>query len=133
MILATHDDIEMPHIDWHCTECGAVYSSRGKPDETRCFEGHSTRWEPESDQMEKYIETLESLEVGDGILFAGEGPAALMAPVKEVGEDYVITESIDSPSRKIVWGGGTIKQRRMDRDVEWYDRVYHVNTVEIQE
>jgi hypothetical protein len=83
--------------------------------------------------MEEYIDFLESLEVGDGVLFAGDGPAPLMAPVEEVGEKYVITESIDSPSRKIRWDREEleIEQAALNKEHEFYDRVYHVDTVEV--
>ncbi len=134
MILATRDDIDYPHIDWVCEECGTVYRSSGEPDTDYCAGGnHPAHWKPEEEQMEEYIDLLNSLEVGDGVLFAGDGPAPLMAPVKEVGENYLITESIDSPSRKIRWDGMEleIEQTRMDQDHEHYSTVYHVDTVEV--
>lgn len=137
MILATGDDLNYPHTDWMCSQCGMVYSSHGLPDDSRCLEGHDAAWVPEEGQMESYIEALESLEAGDGVLFAGRGPAALMGPVKEVGDGWVITESIDSPSRKIRWSGGKqgdykIEQANLEREHEMYDRVYHIDTVDIQ-
>ncbi len=133
MILATSNDIDYPHIDWKCSQCGMVYCSAGVPDDNRCLEGHDAAWKPEDQQMEDYIDLLESLEVGDGVLFAGNGPAPLMAPVEEVGENYVITESIDSPSRKIRWDREEleIEQAALNKKHEFYDRVYHVDTVEV--
>lgn len=135
MILATGDDIDYPHIDWVCDECGSVYVSSGVPDTDYCPGGnHPARWIPHDDQMREYIDLMESLEVGDGVLFAGRGPAPLMAPVEEVGENYVIAESLDSPSRKIRWDREEleIEQAALDKEHEFYKRVYHVDTVVVE-
>lgn len=133
MMAATRDDIDYPHIDWKCQTCGMVYSSRGLPDDNRCLDGHDAQWKPENEQMSAYIDILESLEIGDGVLFAGDGPVPLMGPVEEVGENYVITESFDSPSRKIRWDREEleIEQAALNKEYELYDRVYHVDTVEV--
>jgi preprotein translocase subunit YajC len=133
MILATRDDIDYPHIDWECSQCGMVYCSSGLPDDNRCMDGHSAQWRPVDSQMEEYIDLLESIEVGDGVLFAGKGPAPLMGPVAEVGDSYIITESIDSPARKIRWDSDELKieQASLDGENELYDRVYHVDDVEV--
>jgi hypothetical protein len=37
MILATSNDIDYPHIDWKCSQCGMVYCSAGLPDDNRCL------------------------------------------------------------------------------------------------
>lgn len=133
MMLAARSDLEFPHIDWECKECGMVYCSAGYPDDNRCLDGHGAGWKPESDQLEEYISLLESLGVGDGVLFAGNGPAALMAPVEEVGENYVIAESIDSPRRKIRWDSEdlTIEQKQLEEEHAIWQEVYHVDTVEV--
>lgn len=139
MMLATSDDLNYPSVDWCCRACGEVYVSRGVPDDTRCTNGHGAGWIPDADKMAEYVDLLESLEVGDGVLFAGFGPAALMGPVAQVGDGYIITESVDSPARKIRWSeasdidGDTaqIEHARMDRERESYRRVYHVDVVEV--
>ena len=140
MILATSDDLDYPSVDWHCRECGEVYVSRGVPDDSRCLNGHDAGWRPHPDKMGEYVDLLESLKVGDGVLFAGFGPAALMGPVAEVGDRYIITESIDSPARRIRWDrpsevdgeSAQIEHTRMDREHEFYQQVYHVDTVEVK-
>lgn len=136
MILATTDDYDFPHIDWHCKECGMVYCYAGYPPETRCMGGHGAGWRPETDQLLEYIDLLESLEPGDGIVISGRGPATLMGPVESVGDDQLVTESIDSPRRKVRWDRSgtvpTIKWCNADREHELYDDVYHVETVDIQ-
>jgi len=133
MILATADDLNYPSIDWRCRVCEAVYVSRGQPDDRRCLNGHDAGWVPHTDKMKEYVSILQSLEEGDGVLFAGHGPAALMGPVSEVGERYIVTESIDSPARRIRWGPEDceIEQTALNRDHEFYHRVYHVDRVEV--
>lgn len=133
MMLATRDDLEYPSIDWECRTCGVVYVSRGEPDDNRCLNGHDAGWIPEDDQMEEYIDTLKSLEEGDGVLFAGRGPAPLMGPIKKKREGYIITESIDSPERKIWWDEDALEiyQSQHNKEYPTRDRVHHIDTVEI--
>lgn len=139
MILATSDDYELPHCDWHCKRCGMVYVSSGYPDETRCADGHGFGWEIDKSQHEEYVDFLESLSVGDGVVFVGRGPAPLMGPVAETGDSYIITESIDSSARKIRWGGSkedsysdySIEHSRTDRTHPLWQDVHHVEGVEI--
>lgn len=136
MILATPDDYDIPNIDWLCKECGMVYCSAGYPPETRCAEGHGAGWRPHPDQVNAYIDLLESLEPGDGIVISGDGPATLMGPVESVDDGQLVTESIDSPSRTLRWERDDTeptlewKQTEVPHDV--YDDVHHVETVEIQ-
>lgn len=134
MMLATREDYDYPHIDWHCKTCGEVYCCAGYPPETRCPNGHGAGWRPESAQVEVYIDFLESLEVSDGIVIAGDGPAALMGPIAETGDCYLITKSIDSPSRKVKWDSdsGEIEWCKANEEHEFYRDVYHVGGVEIQ-
>jgi len=133
MILATSDDLNYSSIDWQCYVCGVVYVSRGQPDDRRCLNGHDARWVPDADTMAEYVTVLQSLAEGDGVLFAGDGSAPLMGPVSEVGEEYIVTESIDSPARRIRWGPEecTIEQTALNTEREVYRRVYHVDTVEV--
>ncbi len=140
MILATGDDYEYPHIDWHCKKCGEVYRYAGYPPETRCTNGHGHGWRPDPEQVNEYIDLLESLNSGDGIVIAGDGPAALMGPIEaqgfEYGTSFIITESIDSPRRKLRWerdeDDPTLEWCNLDREHEIYDDVHHVETVEIR-
>ncbi|PCR88650.1 hypothetical protein [Natrinema ejinorense] len=142
MILATTDDYDFPNIDWLCKTCGAVYCSSGYPPETRCFEGHGAGWRPDPRQVAEYIDLLESLGPGDGIVIAGKGPATLMGPIESVGDGQLITEAIDGPSRTLRWErDDEAEGRNRDPTLEWkrtvdsdmlYDDVYHVETVEIQ-
>jgi preprotein translocase subunit YajC len=134
LILATSEDIDYPHIDWCCKQCGEVYCYAGYPPETRCTKGHGHGWRPEAEQIEKYIDFLESLEPGDGIVMAGDGPAALMGPVESVGENELRTESIDSPSRVVRWDNDekTIEWAKAEDENLWFRDVYHVDSVEIQ-
>jgi len=136
MILATTDDYDYPHIDWLCKKCGEVYCYAGYPPETRCTNGHGAGWRPDPQQVSEYIDVLESLEPGDGIVIAGDGPAALMGPVESVGDGQLVTESIDSPRRKVRWvrdeDDPTLEWCNADREHELYDDVYHVETVAIQ-
>lgn len=134
MILATQNDIVYPHIDWKCTVCGIRYNSTGLPDDNRCVNGHSTKWKPNDDKMEDYIEVLDDLEKGDGVVVAGHGPAPLMGPVEECGDEYIVTGAIDSPRRKIRWDEDdlTIEFTRPDDDYSIYSDVYHIDTVEIK-
>ncbi|MFP8891868.1 hypothetical protein ACLI4U_19160 (plasmid) [Natrialbaceae archaeon A-CW2] len=133
MILATRNDYEYPSIDWCCKKCEEVYVSRGYPPETRCTSGHGHGWEPQEYALEEYIDLLESLEVGDGVVLCGEGPAPLMGPIEEVGDGYLITESMDSPRRKVRWDRDGLKFEftNLERDYEIYDDLHHVETVEI--
>lgn len=136
MILATRDDYDFPHIDWLCKKCGEVYCYAGYPPETRCTNGHGHGWRPHPDQINAYIDVLESFEPGDGIVINGRGPATLMGPVESVDEGQLVTESIDSPSRTIRWERDdtdpTLEWKKTDDDYDVYDDVYHVETVEIQ-
>ncbi|MDB9247413.1 hypothetical protein PN419_00125 [Halorubrum ezzemoulense] len=134
MILAARDDFEYPHIDWVSKYSSTVYASAGPPDTDHDpAVDHRVSWRPCDEALEEYIELLESLEAGDGIVVCGHGPAPLMGPVDEVGDGHVITESIDSPARKIRWDQTpSIEFARMDRSHMYYDDVYHVERVEIQ-
>lgn len=142
MILATSGDYEFPHIDWLCKECGEVYCYAGYPPETRCTSGHGAGWRPDPRQVTEYTDLLESLEPGDGVVLAGDGPATLMGPIESVGDGYLVTESIDSPRRKVRWERDeddegnpvrpTLEWCNADKEYELYDDLYHVETVEIQ-
>jgi len=136
MILATREDIDYPHIDWVCDRCGSVYVSDGPPDTDHCIEGHHAEWRPNDEQLATYVDLLESLAPGDGILVSGAGPAPLMSIVEEVGDGWLRAESIDSPARKVRWERGdppTIEWTRLDRDHTHYQDVYHVDTVEVDD
>jgi len=144
MILATSDDYEYPHIDWQCKSCECVYVSSGVPDTDYCPGGnHQATWKPNNSQIRDYIEFLESLEYGDGLVVCGEGPAPLMGPVETFGRrntqtegpyNYVVTDSIDSPARIIRWGSHekTIEFAKADSEHKLWRDVYHVESVEIQ-
>lgn len=136
MILATTEDYDFPHIDWMCKKCGEVYCYAGYPPETRCTNGHGHGWRPDSIQVLEYIDLLETLEPGDGIVISGRGPATLMGPVESVGDGYLVTESIDSPPRKLRWerddDDPTLEWKNNEDEHEFFDEVHHVETVEIQ-
>lgn len=137
MILASHDDYQCPHIDWECRECGEVYVSSGYPPETRCIEGHAIGWRPEAEQIEAYIEFLDGLAPGDGIVIVGDGPAPLMGPVESVGDNELTTASLNSPAYIIRWSLDDHKIRwsripENDPDDRWYNDVHHVEPVPIE-
>lgn len=134
MMLATSDDYDYPHIDWLCRTCEMVYCSAGYPDETRCMEGHGAGWRPEPSQVEDYIEFLESLDPGDGIVVSGRGPGTLMGPVESTDHNSLVTESIDAPRYEIQWSSedGEIEFRRPDDEYDTWSPVYHVERVEIR-
>jgi hypothetical protein len=140
MILADSESYDYPHIDWRCKECGAVYCYAGYPPETRCIEGHAAGWKPHPDQIKKYIEVLDSQGSMDSnwIVICGDGPAPLMAPVEAIGHEYgwdfLITESIDSPRRKVRWHPDdfVIEWKQPDSEYDTYSDVYHVEVVEAQ-
>ncbi|AEH39474.1 hypothetical protein [Halopiger xanaduensis] len=142
MILATSDDYGYPHIDWLCKKCGEVYCYAGYPPETRCTNGHGHGWRPDPRQVNEYIDLLETLEPGDGIVISGDGPATLMGPIAEVGDGQLVTESIDSPSRTLRWERDddaegydrepTLEWKKADDPDAFYDDVYHVETVDIR-
>ncbi|ELY97317.1 hypothetical protein [Natrialba asiatica] len=136
MILATPDDYEFPHIDWKCKECGMVYCSAGYPPETRCLNGHGAGWRPENEQLFEYIDLLETLEPGNGIVISGDGPATLMGPVESVDDNQLVTAMIDSSSRTLRWerddSDPTIEWKQTEKPDAFYDDVHHVETVEIQ-
>ncbi|OLZ39109.1 hypothetical protein A6E15_19285 [Natrinema saccharevitans] len=143
MILATSGDYDLPNIDWLCKECGIVYCSAGYPPETRCPKGHGHGWRPDPQQVIDYIDLLEELEAGDGIVIVGKGPAALMGPIESVGDGQFVTESIESPSRTLRWDRGdsdaegrdrrpTLEWKKTEKPDAFYDDVYHVETVDIQ-
>lgn len=136
MMLATRDDYDLPHIDWVSDYSETVYRSTGVPDTDHDPEvNHEVTWSPCGDQIEKYIDFLESLEVGDGVVVCGKGPAPLMGPVKSVGGGQLTTVSVDSPSRIIRWGHSdrhAIEFAKAGDDFLHWDKVYHVEGVEIQ-
>jgi hypothetical protein len=135
-VLATREDYDLPHIDWLCKECGGVYVSTGVPDETRCYEGHAAGWRPHPEQVEDYIDTLESLAPGDGIVIAGSGPVPLMGRVEETADGWLRTEELDSPAREVRWSRNgddppTVEWRQADDEHAVYSDVHHVETVEV--
>lgn len=140
MLLATRKDYDYPHIDWCCERCGSIYVSSGVPDTDHCVEGHAATWRPEKAQMDAYIDILEDLDVGDGVVVCGDGPAPLMGRVESVGDGKIVTESLDSPRRTIRWTRGvdeddpsTIEWAKTDDEYgPFFDDVYHVGTVEVQ-
>jgi len=135
MKLASIEDYEYPHIDWVCVngDCGAVYSSAGKPDTDHCPNGHEAIWRPNTDTVEEYIDLLESLDEGDGLVVCGRGPAPLKARVAEVGENSLRTESISSPARIIRWRdydeNTTVEFAKADAELQSFSDVYHVERV----
>lgn len=144
MMLATREHYDYPHVDWLCIECGEVYRSSGYPPETRCTEGHGIGWGPEPRQIQAYIEVLESIDPGDGIVVCGHGPAPLMASVAGIDRDAcrLVTESIDLPSRVIEWewtpsdgddylGDGDIRWWKVGDDPVTCSEVFHVETVDV--
>jgi hypothetical protein len=138
MIVATRDDYEYPHIDWLCKECGEVYCSAGHPPETRCTNGHAHGWKPEPDQVEAYIDVLESLEQGDGIVICGDGPIPQMGPVESTGDGTLVTKSIEHARRELRWrdsdheDGPVVEWVLPDNDHAIFRDVYHVETVAVQ-
>jgi hypothetical protein len=126
MELADYDDYEQPNIDWECKQCGEVYRSTGYPPETRCMSGHAAGWKPEQDKIDRDIELLESLTPVKGVVIVGEGPAPLKGPVKEVNEQSVTIASLESPARKVRWDDEKIEWANLDRDVIFWNDVYHV-------
>ena len=137
MMLATSGDYELPHIDWVSDYSDTVYRSKGVPDTDFDPEtNHEVTWSPNDEQILEYIEFLESLEVGDGLVVCGRGPAPLMGAVKSVSDGQLTTLSVDSPSRVIRWQSGIadpkIEFARADRDHLFWNKVYHVESVEIQ-
>ena len=138
MILATPDDYDFPHIDWVCVngDCGSVYKSSGKPNTDHCIEGHEAIWRPNEDMLKEYIEVLESMEEGDGIVVCGSGPAPLMGRVEAVGDAEIRTESMDSPPRVVRWSDleddRRIEWAKADAEYQSFDQVYHVGSVEVQ-
>lgn len=138
MMLATREDYEYPHIDWVCEngDCGSVYRSTGKPDTDHCIEGHHAQWRPCDDQLEAYVDILESLEVGDGVVICGEGPAPLMGPVEIAGDNKIVTRSFDSPPRIVRWDGAEPSVEWANANDEYgpfFEQVHHVETVEVLE
>jgi len=138
-LLATRGDYEYPNIDWRCRKCDEVYRSSGYPDETRCTNGHGHGWKPDPDKLADYIDTLESLEEGDGVVVCGRGPAPLMGVVESTDESQLKIEEIEGPSRIVQWRGSEEGEETLA--IEWYeagdnpalgDQVYHVETVEVQ-
>ena len=135
MILATTDDYDLPHIDWVSDYSDTIYRSTGIPDTDHDPEvDHQVSWSPNADKMVEYIDLLEDLEVGDGIVVCGVGPAPLMGPVESIGDGQLKTLSVDSPSRVIRWDRdeAKIEFARDDREHHFWDKVYHVEKVEIQ-
>lgn len=133
MIIATSDDYDIPTIDWACKSCGAFYSSSGPP-RTRCLEGHGAGWKPRPSQLESYIEFLETVEPGDGIVVCGSGPVPLMGPVESTDEQQLTTVEIDAPARTIKWDPEelVIEWGKADDDPLTFSQVYHVESVEVQ-
>lgn len=135
-MLATSDDYEYPHIDWVSDYSESVYSSAGVPDTDHDHAvDHAVTWSPCADQLEDYIEFLETLEAGDGLVVCGKGPAPLMGPVESVGEGQLTTVSVDSPKRVIRWEDTdrwAIEFAKADDDIRSWSKVYHVEAVEIE-
>lgn len=134
MMLATPDDITLPHVDWKCTVCEGIYGSAGFPEPSHCADGHVAEWRPNAEQMTEYIGFLESLEPGDGVVICGLGGAAQMGRVESVGEECLTTESLDNPAREVRWN------RADEPTIEWLNQgdpnavwksVYHVEAVEV--
>ncbi|APX98594.1 hypothetical protein [Natronorubrum daqingense] len=139
MILATSDDYDFPHIDWLCKSCEEVYSYAGHPTETRCTGGHGAGWKPDPETIHEYIDLLESVEPGDGIVISGDGPATLMGPVESIGDDQLVTQSIDAPRRTVRWerddrddNNPNLEWTQTDADHAFWLDVHHVETVEIR-
>lgn len=139
MKLAASDDFALPHIDWLCKECGMVYCYAGYPPETRCTDGHGAGWRPHPDQVEEYIDVLESLEPGDWVVLCGHGPAALKGPVASVSENQIRTEPVNSPGRVVWWTEGnedtapSIEWAKADTDHDVVGSdLYHVEAIDAE-
>ena len=137
MMLATSEDYDYPHIDWVSDYSDTVYRSSGVPDTDHDPEvNHEVTWSPCGDQIEQYINILESLEIGDGLVLCGHGPAPLMGPAKSVGNNQLKTASVDSPSRIVRWQSNAedpkIEFARDDENQPFWNKVYHVERVKIQ-
>lgn len=140
-ILAGPDDYEFPHVDWVCRRCGGQYGSAGMPDVSRCIEGHCAGWRLSESQVEEYIETLESLEVGDGVVVVECGASPRMGPVEATGDGWLRTEALDYRAREVRWSRGgedrpSIEWRAVDEDEDedqdaYYDVVHHIERVEV--
>ena len=136
MMLATSSDYEYPHIDWVSDYSETVYRSSGVPDTDHDpAVSHAVTWSPCGEQYEKYIGFLETLEPHDGIVVCGKGPVPLMGPVKYVGDGELTTYSFDSPSRVIRWENTDrypIEFAKANDDIRHWNKVYHVESVEIE-